>query len=197
MKREYVYTVLFTFVVSAFLTAILAGANAFFLPRIERNEELAERRAILYVLNVPFSDDAEVERLFAESISEQQVGDLNVFAKSDDSGAVSGYAVPFQGAGLWGTIRGYMGLTADLSELLGIEFTEQNETPGLGSRIDEAWYKEQFRGIPLIDGAAVLTDEDGDLVIDAITGATSTSNAVINIVRNSTASILSRLEGAL
>ncbi len=197
MKREYIYTVLFTFVVSAVLTAILAGANAFFLPQIERNEELAEKRAILYVLNVPFADDSEVDTIFGESISEQNIDGLNVFTKYDEDGTAAGYAVPFQGSGLWGLIRGYMGIAADLSELLGIEFTDQNETPGLGSRIDEEWYKEQFRGIQLVDGEAVLTDDDGELLIDAITGATSTSNAVINIMRNSTASILSRLEGAL
>lgn len=197
MKREYIYTVAFTFVISAVLTAILAGANAFFLPQIERNEELAERRAILYVLNIPFADDAEVERLFDEIIVPEQIGGLNVYTKLAADGSAAGYAVVFEGAGLWGLIRGYMGIAGDLSELLGIEFTEQNETPGLGSRIDEQWYKEQFRGIQLVDGQAVLRGDDGELLIDSITGATSTSNAVINIMRDSTASVLSRLEAAL
>ncbi len=197
MKKEYIYSVVFVFLLSAVLTTILAGANAFFLPQIERNEELAQKRAVLYVLNIPFQTDADVEQAFAEQIRTASVDGIDLFVQYDQSQVTTGYAVPFQGSGLWGLIRGYMGLSSDLDGLLGVEFTEHNETPGLGSRIDEEWYKEQYRNIPIEDGQPVLTDDDGDRKIDSITGATSTSNAVIDIIGRSASNAVETLEGEL
>lgn len=196
MKREYLYTILFTFAVTAGFTAILAAANAAFLPIIERNEALAERRAVLYVLGIPFESDAEVETAFTEVIRQESVAGTVIFVHEEE-GRYLAYAVPFEGSGLWGTIRGFLAVSADLSEIVGIEFTEQNETPGLGSRIEEQWYKEQYRGIPLDDQGAVLTDDTGADRVDAITGATSTSVAVIGIVERESARIVNTLEAVV
>lgn len=183
MNRDYVYTVLFTLLISALLTAVLAGANAFFLPQIERNAELAEKRAILQVLQVEASDDEQVERMYQESVRPQEWRGLTVYALLDPTGTAKGFAIPMVGAGLWGTIQGYLGVTKDVSGITGIEFTDHNETPGLGSRIDEPWYKEQFVGIRIANGQVELSGPGGEAKVDAITGATSTSLAVLNIVR--------------
>ena len=82
------------------------------------------------------------------------------------------------GQGLWGSIRGYLGVSASFDRLLGLEFVEQNETPGLGGRIDEAWFKAQFTDLPLQHGEELVYGEN----LDAVTGATSSSNAVLRIV---------------
>ena len=192
MKREYLYTILFTFAVTAGFTAVLAAANSAFLPIIQRNEALAERRAVLFAFDIPFESDSEVEEVFAETIGTEMVANTEVFVHQD-AGEVIAYAVPFVGAGLWGTIRGFLAVSADLTEIVGIEFTEQNETPGLGSRIDERWYKEQYRGVPLDDQGAVLIDDTGASRVDAITGATSTSRAVVGIVEQESRKIVNML----
>jgi Na+-transporting NADH:ubiquinone oxidoreductase subunit C len=104
----------------------------------------------------------------------------------DEDGSPISYAFPLDGQGLWGSIRGYIGVSATFDRLLGMEFVEQNETPGLGGRIDEPWFKEQFAGVPLIPGENLVYGSG----IDAITGATSSSNAVLNILNNTISELM-------
>ena len=91
---------------------------------------------------------------------------------------IDGYVLPLSGPGLWGTIEAVIGFDAGLETYTGVEFTDQNETPGLGGRISEDWFKEQFRGkIPPFELVPEGTAE-GESEVDAITGATRTSNFV-------------------
>lgn len=173
-KDSYVYTIVFTFVLTAFFATILAVTQAYFLPAITENETKVERKAILKVLGLP--EDALPT--FDEQVVPALASDLNIYATLDADGEPLGYAFPLDGQGLWGSIRGYIGISAEFDRLLGLEFIEQNETPGLGGRIDEAWYKEQFAGVQLAQGQAIAYG-DG---LDSITGATSSSNAVLGIL---------------
>lgn len=173
-KDSYVYTIVFTFVLTAFFATILAVTQAYFLPAITENETKVERKAILKVLGLP----EDVLPTFDEQVVPALASDLNIYATLDADGEPLGYAFPLDGQGLWGSIRGYIGISAEFDRLLGLEFIEQNETPGLGGRIDEAWYKEQFAGVPLAQGQAIAYG-DG---LDSITGATSSSNAVLGIL---------------
>ena len=70
-----------------------------------------------------------------------------------------------------------------VSELLGIEVIESSETPGLGAKINEDSFKGQFRGLGIL---APIQYTKGDVVaknqIKAITGATISSKAVVNII---------------
>ena len=80
--------------------------------------------------------------------------------------------------GYSGDIKLSLGIKAD-GTVYGIAFTELNETPGKGSLAAEPAFKAQFN--------ARLVDEfelngSGDNGIDAITGATITSNAVLDAV---------------
>ena len=85
-------------------------------------------------------------------------------------------------------------MNPELNELQGIVFTEQNETPGLGGRIMEDWFKEQFRGLKLEAGQAVAYGEAGSQKIDAISGATQTSNAIIRIINQVKNEVLPKVE---
>jgi Na+-transporting NADH:ubiquinone oxidoreductase subunit C len=83
------------------------------------------------------------------------------------------------GAGLWGTITAAVGLDDSGRAVSGISFLKQNETPGLGARIDEPWFKAQFKGktgpFRMVPEGTRSTAPDE---FDAITGATVTSTAV-------------------
>ena len=68
--------------------------------------------------------------------------------------------------------------------MLGIVFTAQNETPGLGGRIDEAVFRNQFRDLDIVAGQDLAYGAAGGGKLDAIAGATSSSNAVLKIVNN-------------
>lgn len=196
MKNSYVYTVVFMLVVSAVFTLLLAGANSFYKPKIEENELLAERTAILYVFDIDQSGSAaEVLKRFDDNIKDIELSGISLYEYSEQGETIA-YAVPFTGAGLWGSISGYLGVSPELDEITGLVFTSHSETPGLGGRIDELEYKEQYRGLVIDDGSKLAYGEDGGGQIDAITGATSTSNAVLKILNELLDETISRLEVA-
>ncbi|NMB20965.1 MAG: FMN-binding protein [Firmicutes bacterium] len=187
-KDSYLYTIIFTFALTAVFATMLAITQAYYLPAITENEANVERHAILKVLGISPGDD--LVTTFSEQLQPALAGDLQIYASYDANGDVLGYAYPLDGQGLWGSIRGYIGVSASLDRLLGMEFIEQNETPGLGGRIDEDWFKEQFAGVPLVPGEAIAYG-DG---LDAITGATSSSNAVLNILNDTVSDLMTHKE---
>ena len=75
-----------------------------------------------------------------------------------------------------------VGLDAD-GAISGIAFTELHETPGMGMRVDEAEFKDQFTGRNVakftLNKAGGSTAEDE---IDTVSGASTTSGAVVNAV---------------
>ena len=63
----------------------------------------------------------------------------------------------------------------------GIEILTCAETPGLGSRIQEGWFKDQFKGKNLSDADWRVKKDGGDF--DQITGATISPRAVVGAIR--------------
>ena len=97
----------------------------------------------------------------------------------------AGYVFPASGPGLWGEIEAVIGFDAALNRLTGVDFTKQNETPGLGARIAEDWFRLQFRGkTGPFSRVPEGTLSDSDREFDAITGATGTSTAVEQILND-------------
>ncbi len=197
MKKGYLYTIVFMLVVSAVFSALLATVNLAATPRIEENRAFNERQNILYVLNLSHDGTpADVNRVFEENIKMTSLDGMPLPASIDEAGTVLAFALPFRGAGLWGAIDGYLGINSALSSLTGIVFTSHSETPGLGGRIDEDAFKEQFRDLRIGEGLTLtLKGSDGSGDVDAITGATSTSRAVISIINEVLSEDLPRLEG--
>lgn len=201
MKRGHVYTLVFMIVITAVLVFALAAAYEGFKPAIEGNRNFEEQRAVLYALGFDQLDDKDqVVETYKAKISEmplhgqEESAGRKILAHYED-GQIFSYAVPFEGAGLWGSLRGYLGINGDLNETTGLVFTYQNETPGLGGRIDEDWYKEQFRGVPITAGQPLRYGTVGDAKLDAVTGATQTSNAVIKTLNELLSSDLFLKEG--
>lgn len=181
MKKGFVYTLTFMVLLSAVLTFLLAFAYESFKPSIAAHARLAEQRALLDAFGKAEGvKDQEIPALYKELIQE---GGLTAggFTLSE-AGELKGYALPFEGSGLWGTIRGYVGLSADKQHLTGLVFTSQNETPGLGGRIEEPQFKAQFRGLPVEAGKNLKYGQQEGYQLDAVTGATQTSSAVLRIV---------------
>ena len=73
----------------------------------------------------------------------------------------------------------------DMKKLVGIEFIKQDETPGLGGRITEDEYKNQYRDLDIskpVEGKIVINKPANGGNIDAISGATQTSTFVVNMI---------------
>jgi Na+-transporting NADH:ubiquinone oxidoreductase subunit C len=191
MKSGYWYTILFVFVISALFTALLASVYAFYLPVIKANEVIADKRSVLYALDLPSrGTNAEVEEIYIERVVQQKIGNQPVYAKYETNGTISAYAFPFVGSGLWGTIRGYLAFSDDFQSYVGVDFTSHSETPGLGGRIDDNWYKDQYRSLGVKNDAQILYIKDGYGDIDAISGATVTSKAVLDMINDTTQKVL-------
>jgi len=93
-------------------------------------------------------------------------------------GAKVGYVFLAVGKGYGGDISILVGLE-DETTVKGIKIISQSETPGLGSRIAESSFTDRFIGLDIKDVA--LRQEGGQ--IDAITGSTISSRAVVDAVR--------------
>ena len=185
MKNSFIYPIIFMALVTAVFITVLAGLNYVTADTIAFNQQIQLRQKILYIFDmVPDGGtDKDIERVFNENVIEKQWGDLKGYALVE-GGQEIGYAVPINGAGLWGSITGYVGLNKDYTEIIGIEFVTQSETPGLGGRISENSYKDQYRGID-ISGKTdnfIISSPQPDSNVDAIAGATQTSAAVVKIV---------------
>ncbi len=174
MKKGHIYTLVFMLLISAVLTFALAAAYEGFKPAIQKNAALQEQRAVLYALGLDTGlKDGEVAAFYDETIREGELNGLPVLVYGQ--GGPQAYAVPFEGNALWGALKGYLGVSASRDEITGLVFTYQNETPGLGGRIDEEDYKEQFRGLPISPDTRLSYGAE----LDAVTGATQTSAAVL------------------
>lgn len=97
--------------------------------------------------------------------------------------------LPFAGAGYQGPIQGMIAMHGDMNTIAGLAITEQVETPGLGARIAEPAWQEQFAGTKVRDSAGTIRfavqhgPATNDYEVDGITGATRTSNAMSKIIR--------------
>jgi Na+-transporting NADH:ubiquinone oxidoreductase subunit C len=107
-------------------------------------------------------------------------------------GATTRYIVPLYGNGLWDKIWGYVAIEEDFNTIAGISMDHKAETPGLGAEIKDNPddYNQPFVG-------KKLYDENGEYVsvamkkgaitdpahqVDAITGATITSDGVSDML---------------
>jgi len=192
--REKAYTVIYTVLIAAVFTAAVSGARLATQHRVDLNRELSRKRVIMKVLGVEAPAGAtldEIDALYGQSIADTGLsydgtdGPAPILARKDAGGKVLSYAFPVAGNGLWGVIRGYVAVSADLKTIQGVAFHQHNETPGLGAEITEPWFESQFQG-KSIDADRVgrlirflpAGSELGPGDVDAVTGATLTSRGV-------------------
>ena len=111
----------------------------------------------------------------------------------EKDGQLDTLILPVRGYGLWSTLYGFMAVKGDLNTVVGMGFYQHAETPGLGGEVDNPKWRGQWPG-------KTLFDEDGNLAVeivkggvdpqnpkaehqvDALAGATLTSNGVSNLL---------------
>ncbi len=110
-----------------------------------------------------------------------------------DGGALKLVVLPVRGSGYQSTLKGYLALAADLNTIAALTFYEQDETPGLGARIEDAAWQALWAGKQVADAAGDIRIEAVKSLgggaaanvhqVDGISGATRTSNGVTNLLR--------------
>ncbi len=188
MNREgRVYTITFSFIATFVFVLILALLNAATVQKIQENEQLFKVKAIMKAFGIEY-DDKQALQTFEKYVKVTTLDGKELYYTL--FGTEKLYGIVFGGSGLWSNISGFLAVDENVERIVGIEFISQAETPGLGGRIEEEWFKKQFRSEKLLNGAITLqTGGSGDYdhengKVDAITGATQTSRALINIIND-------------
>lgn len=98
--------------------------------------------------------------------------------------------LPLHGQGMWSTIYAYLAMESDLRTVAALTVYRHGETPGIGDRIEDPKWLAMWQGKQLFDEdwqVRLEVGEDrgapGAHQVDAITGATVTSEALVRIVR--------------
>ncbi len=152
--------------------ALLSEINSWAAPKIEANRKAETERAI-FVVQAEATKYEKVENV-----------DFELYEVFDDSSNSLGYALPYEGNGFQGKIRLIVGVNKDLSNLFGLEVLEQVETPGLGTKVTETPFTDQFKNflvIPEIKSVKGVAPQN-PYEVQAITGATISSKAVVRII---------------
>lgn len=139
------------------------------------------------VKNMQVEEIKNTLRSIFPEMSEYELDD-EVYIIYED-GEKAGYAFRASGSGYGGNIDIMVGLDSGFG-IKGVSILSQTETPGVGNKITESSFTDQFKGLSASDIA--LKSEGGK--IDAITGATISSRAVVDAIREKMVEILESLE---
>lgn len=200
MKNN-IYTLCYAAVLGVVCSLLLTFAASFTKPYRLANAEAEELSNILAALKVPLESGASSERLIevfnanvhTETQKEQTI---YIYSPPQANGTVEATAVKFSGAGLWGPIKGFLALESDGRTIRGINFYEQEETPGLGGEIVSAAFRDQFVGKLIVDESGnrgIVIQAGGSKKtngVDAITGATMTCDKVESMLNNAIETIV-------
>jgi len=164
-----------------FSGAVLAGAFQNFNPLIQEKRRETLKKAIFEVL-----PEAKKYKIVRKN-------GLTLYEGSDAQGDPVGIAFEAVGSGYQGKIRMMVGLDDELRKIRGMVVMEQVETPGLGGKIEEAKFQNQFGGLeirpPKIEYVKNMRPEKPNQ-IEAITGATISSRAVVETINQSVKRVL-------
>lgn len=143
-------------------SSVLAVVNGITEPKIKLQKEKEESLALKEAL----PEAASFKPVFQEA-------QIIYYTAYDGNNKLKGFVIKSQDKGYSANIELLAGLNLNL-EMVNVKILSQNETPGIGNRITEPPFLEQFKGKNL----------DSFSRVQAITGATISSAAVINALKN-------------
>ncbi|GGF79041.1 Na(+)-translocating NADH-quinone reductase subunit C [Alteromonas lipolytica] len=103
--------------------------------------------------------------------------------------SVNRIILPVHGSGLWDLMYGFLALDADGKTVRELIYYQQKETPGLGGEVQNPSWQAKWDGKKLYNNGDVALEvkknagEDNPYAVDALSGATLTSNGVNNTVQ--------------
>ena len=126
--------------------------------------------------------------------------------KEEDSSAVDNdvsdqpevikLVLPIRGRGLWSTLYGFIALEVGVNKgpkainVIGLTYYKHGETPGLGGEVENQIWKNYWPGKKVFDGnwnvkvaVTKATNVPEEFKVDALSGATLTSNGVTNMLK--------------
>ncbi len=193
-KNSLVYTVVFSFITAFFFVFLLSMADGLTKEKTGENARKAFYSAVLKASGIDLNDDEDITALFKQYFPDYSDGDRIMKTEIKGESLVVEY---FRGSGLWGTITGILAFNSGTDRIKGLEIISHNETPGLGGRIDENWFKDQFKGekiggsgITVRKGTGGEDTDKNNSEVEGITGASLTSKSIETIVNKTIENII-------
>lgn len=184
-----VYTIIYATIIVVIVAVLLALVSQVLSPRQEANRLLDQQKQILVALNQNY-DNTDPAALYRSLVNDTiDVNGAPVFVANIEGNTK--YVLKLHGAGLWGGIGGYLALDADKNTIYGINFNHESETPGLGAEIVTEKFRSQFPGKHIRNAAGEVVSvavlkagkvADGQEQVDALSGATITSDGVSTMI---------------
>lgn len=216
------YIIIYAVILVVVVAFLLAFVSSALREKQETNVTNDVKSKILTALHIETDD---VDKTYAETVTDNlwdgeglvevpiedfqtnynpeiKAGRYHVFVAEVDG--ETKYVLPVYGMGLWGPIWGYIALNADRQTVFGAYFDHQGETAGLGAEIkDSKAWQSKFVGKKVTDGEKIILgvkkaadNPDPTCEVDAVTGATLTSNGVDEMLKSSLANYLSFISEA-
>lgn len=215
------YTIIYASVMVIIVAFLLAFVSSSLKSTQDKNVQLDTKKQILAALNIKNVEDADAEYnkyikgdmlMNADGTLTENTGDfatnyekeakeqqrLHVFVADIDG--QTKYVIPVYGAGLWGSIWGYVALNEDKDTVYGTYFSHASETPGLGAEIATDWFQQAFVGKKALENGTVALSvvkhgkvEHPEYQVDGISGGTITSVGVDNMLKACLSSYMSFL----
>ncbi len=185
--------------VAAISAAMLGGIQNYTKPIAEKNQEIKLKSTVLEAFGIAHTPETAIA-LFDDRIEIFSEGTITYYRsfERDEGGekAYTGTAVELAGPGFWDQITIIIALDESLETVTGFTVVDQAETPGLGGRMDEVWFKGQFIGKKVRPQLRIIANRQGDSPneVDAIIGATETSKALDRIINQGMDNFLSLLQ---
>ncbi len=168
---------------------VLACVNEITKEPIEQAENNAKMQAYNVVFeNAQFKEIENSDVLIDEFNSDGNTAAVNdVLEAFDDNGNSVGYVMSATASnGYGGDVKIAVGFSSQSDCITGFTVLSHSETAGLGAKCTDAEFESQFSGkkgtIQYVKGSTAV----GDNEIDAISGATITTNAVTDAVNAAT-----------
>ena len=184
------YTIIYSVFIVVVVAFLLAFVYQVLKPTQDANVALDQKKQILCSLNIRDLDNAAAEADYNKMlVAEKKVNNGTIYTFNVNG--QTKYVFSVKGMGLWGGINGYIAVNADKSTVFGAYFNHESETAGLGAEIkDSRKWQEQFQGKKLFSdevrkSIALSVKKkvtDPNTQVDAVTGATLTSDAVAEMM---------------
>lgn len=194
-KDSPAYILLFIVAISIVLGLGVSVVHYATQAMLARNERLYRNRILAEAFSLSVSGDTpqDYERAVEQALQTDTVssGGYQTTVYRLEGAGKDRVGFVFSGMGFWDRITGILVLTPDLQQIAALRFFEEKETPGLGARITEKSFTSQFEGLTIDWDARqneyILVGQGREGMpnrVDAITGATQTSMAVMRILNN-------------
>ena len=182
-------------VASFFFGLLIAVTNAGLSPRIEQNK-INKRNQLVTGLLPDAKNFVPVDSEIVIQSIDGKESNVEVFQALAESGERVGWSFNAAGPGFADKIELVVAVDANFETIAGFDVLSSNETPGFGDQIKYDYFRSQFKGAPAEALKLVSVGEptDIDAQIVAISGATVSSEAVVEIVSNAITQIREQIQ---